>query len=144
MRTLYRIAVMSEDTNTPDEEQPAATVDTVEEAPITPEKPAVTKAAKPVAVVTPGASTDSVYLSRCVFKNMYARKSLTIHHLQRRLYELGFKDAYSDKDGWYGDLTAKSVLEFQEVNGLEPTGTMDAETFEAIFAGDANVTVVID
>jgi hypothetical protein len=92
-------------------------------------------------VVTPNAMTDTVYLSKCIFKNKYARKSLTVHHLQRRLYELGFKDAYSDKDGWYGDLTAKSVMEYQEVNGFEPTGIVDAATFEDIFTGDAAVTV---
>lgn len=87
------------------------------------------------------ADADVVYLSRCVFKNKFARKSFTIHHLQRRLHDLGFKDAYSDRDGWYGDLTAKSVREFQESRGLNATGTMDAETFSSIFEGDSSVVV---
>ena len=102
----------------------------------------VTTAPAPSAhVVTPGASTDTVYLSRCVYKNMHARKSLTVHHLQRRLAELGFRDAYSDKDGWYGDLTMKAVKEYQESKGMNPTGLADADTFAAVFAGDRAVTV---
>lgn len=95
------------------------------------------------AVVGKG-DTDNVVLSKCVFKNKYAKKSLTVHHVQRRLAELGYADAVSDKDGWYGDLTKKAVLEFQEYLGLEGDGTMNAETFAAIFDGDKNVTVVID
>jgi peptidoglycan hydrolase-like protein with peptidoglycan-binding domain len=90
------------------------------------------------------AATDSVYLSKCVFKNMYAKKSLTVHHVQRRLNELGYHDAYTDKDGWYGDLTKHAVSELQADLGIEGDGTMDAETFAAIFDGDHNVTVVID
>jgi hypothetical protein len=92
-------------------------------------------------VVTPGANADVVHLSKCIYKNKYARKSLTIHHLQRRLNELGYKEAYSDKDGWFGDLTRRSVAEFQKDNNLEGDGNIDAKTFEAIFAGDPNVIV---
>lgn len=89
-------------------------------------------------------ATDNVYLSKCVFKNMYAKKSLTVHHVQRRLNELGYRDAYVDKDGWYGDLTKHAVAELQADLGIEGDGTMDAETFAAIFDGDHNVTVIID
>lgn len=95
------------------------------------------------AVVGTG-STDEVYLSKCVYKNQYARKSLTVHHLQRRLTELGYKEADSDKDGWYGDLTKHAVSELQADRGIEGSGLMNAETFAAIFYGDPNVTVIID
>lgn len=88
--------------------------------------------------------TDDVYLSKCVFKNVYSRKSLTVHHVQRRLNELGYPEAYADKDGWYGDLTRRSVADLQADLGIVGDGTMDAETFAAIFDGDHNVTVVID
>ena len=64
-----------------------------------------------------------------------------IHHIQRRLKEWGFRDAYSERDGFYGDLTKKSVTEFQESLGLEVTGMMDAETMTRLFEGDTNVTV---
>jgi peptidoglycan hydrolase-like protein with peptidoglycan-binding domain len=85
---------------------------------------------------------DEVLLAKCVYKNAYARKSLTVHHLQRRLGELGYGDAMADRDGWYGDLTKESVKQFQGDNKLEDTGIMDAKTFERIFAGDPNVKVV--
>jgi len=86
---------------------------------------------------------DEVLLAQCVYKNMYARKSLTVHHLQRRLAELGYGDASADLDGWYGDLTKESVRQYQGDNNLEATGVMDAETFKRIFKGDPNVMVVV-
>jgi peptidoglycan hydrolase-like protein with peptidoglycan-binding domain len=94
------------------------------------------------AVVSNGV-TDEVKLSACVYRNQYARKSLTVHHLQRRLGELGYAVALSDRDGWYGDPTRIAVLNFQEKNGIEGDGIVDAATFSAIFAGDPNVTVII-
>ena len=87
--------------------------------------------------------TDNVFLSQCVYKSKVSRKSLTVHHLQRRLKEWGFKDAFADKDGYYADKTKKSVAEFQESAGLAVTGLVDAETFTRIFEGDTNVTVVL-
>jgi hypothetical protein len=86
---------------------------------------------------------DEVVLGQCVYKNMYTRKSLTVHHLQRRLAELGYGDASADLDGWYGDLTKDSVRQYQGDNNLEATGVMDAETFKRIFKGDPNVMVVV-
>lgn len=107
------------------------------------------KKEKVVAPTTPNAvvgkeATDVVYMSKCVFKNSTARKSLTVHHLQRRLAELGYKNAAADKDGWYGDLTLMDVAAYQTSRGFNGEGMMNAETFAAIFEGDHNVTVVID
>lgn len=85
---------------------------------------------------------DEVVLAQCVYKNMYARKSLTVHHLQRRLAELGYGEASADLDGWYGDLTKESVRQYQGDNSLEATGVMDADTFKRIFKGDPNVMVI--
>ena len=106
-------------------------------------KPENTAPAAANAVVG-GGSTDAVYLSKCIYKNAFARKSLTVHHVQRRLVELGYKVADSDKDGWYGDMTKLAVAQFQVDNGVEGDGTMNAATFTDLFAGDHNVTVVID
>jgi hypothetical protein len=85
---------------------------------------------------------DEVVLAQCVYKNVYARKSLTVHHLQRRLAELGYGDASADLDGWYGDLTKESVRQYQGDNNLEATGVMNADTLKRIFNGDPNVLVV--
>lgn len=115
-------------------------------------EPAPAPKAKPVPVVVEEAAAthvvgsgdkDEVYLKQCVYKNMYARKSLTVHHLQRRLAELGYGDAAADRDGWYGDLTKAAVESFQGDNKLEATGIIDADTFKCIFAGDPNVLVVL-
>ena len=111
------------------------------------EEPAVDKKAarnatpSPVRHVVSGGDTDDVHLDKCVFKNAFARKSLTIHHVQRRLVELGYRDAGSDKDGWYGDLTQMSIAAFQKDRSLAGEGCMNSETFVALFDGDQNVTV---
>jgi hypothetical protein len=115
-----------------------------EPKPVAPEVKPAPVAAKPVEkhVVGKG-DKDDVYLAKCVYKNIYERKSLTIHHLQRRLEQLGYKDAAGDKDGWLGELTMISVEKFQKDKGLAATGKVDAETFKKIFEGDSNVNVVI-
>lgn len=94
--------------------------------------------------VVSGNDKDDVVLSQAVYKNMYQRKSLTVHQLQRRLAELGYGEALGDKDGWYGENTKVAVENYQANNQFEVTGLMDAATFSAVFAGDHNVNVVID
>lgn len=94
------------------------------------------------AVVSNG-RTDEVRLDACIYKNIHARKSLTIHHLQRRLAELGYAEASHDKDGWYGDYTRIAVAKFQEDKSFESTGIVDAATFLAVFDGDVNVTAIV-
>ena len=105
---------------------------------------------EPVVVEQPQAShavsgedVDDVILANCVYKNVYARKSLTVHHLQRRLIELGYKDADADKDGWLGDETVASIKDFQADKGMDVTGSVDADTFTKIFEGDVHVRVVL-
>jgi len=95
-------------------------------------------------VAVSGADKDDVLLSKCVFKNVYSRKSLTIHHVQRRLAELGYRDAGSDKDGWYGDKTKSAVAAFQKDRKLGESGIIDAATLEAIFDGDPYVSVILN
>jgi len=90
-----------------------------------------------------GDDVDDVMLANCVYKNVYARKSLTVHHLQRRLIELGYKDADADKDGWLGDETVASIKKFQADKGMDVTGSVDADTFIKIFEEDTNVNVVL-
>jgi hypothetical protein len=94
--------------------------------------------------VVGGGTIDSVHLSKCVFKSTTHKRSLTVHHLQRRLMEWGYMDAYLDKDGYFGDLTLKSVNEFRNAHGIVSDVAMDAETLTRIFEGDTNVSVVID
>ena len=86
---------------------------------------------------------DDVLLSACVYKNLHARKSLTVHHLQRRLNGLGYAPAYADRDGHYGDLTKMAVARFQKDNKIEGDGLIDGPTFLAVFKGDPNVKPII-
>jgi hypothetical protein len=102
------------------------------------------KAHKPMANQSvSGNGVDEVLLANCIYKNVYARKSLSVHHLQRRLIELGFKDADADKDGWLGDETVAAIKNFQASKGLDVTGSVDATTLTKIFEGDHNVQVVL-
>jgi hypothetical protein len=101
------------------------------------------KASHQVSHAVSGEDVDDVILANCVYKNVYARKSLTVHHLQRRLVELGYKDADADKDGWLGDETVASIKDFQADKGMDVTGSVDADTFTKIFEGDVHVRVVL-
>jgi peptidoglycan hydrolase-like protein with peptidoglycan-binding domain len=134
---------MNADNIEPNADAEEATLEPKPEEQPKPKKADTPKVVAPYAVVG-GGETDEVLLSRCVYKNRVTRKSLTVHHLQRRLVELGFADAGTDKDGWYADHTLRAVKAFQEKNGLPATGVVDADMFRAVFKGDPNVTVVID
>lgn len=92
-------------------------------------------------VVSKG-ETDEVLVSRLIF-GASARKSLSIHHLQRRLADLGYPEASADIDGHGGDLTARSVADWQKDNGYD-VGAITREQATALFDGDPNVTVVLD
>lgn len=102
------------------------------------------KPREPYAVVGNGA-TDEVLHSRAVpLERAKTRKSLTIHHLQRRLTELGYPEAGADLDGRWGLLTGRAVTAWQKDSGHEPTGELTGVQFLEIFADDINVTAVVD
>ena len=127
-----------------EEPKPVAVEEPEPEPVVVPEVEPIPVVAKPAEKHVVGTGdTDDVYLAKCVYKNIYERKSLTIHHLQRRLEELGYNDVVGDKDGWLGELTMMSVEKFQQDKGLAATGKVDADTFSKIFEGDTNVNVVL-
>ena len=136
---------MTEETNI----EPAGDIEVdapVEVVEVEPEQVIVeepTPAAHHVSEAVSGEDVDNVILANCIYKNVYARKSLTVHHLQRRLIELGYKDADADKDGWLGDETVASIKDFQADKGMDVTGSVDADTFIKIFEGDVHVRVVL-
>jgi hypothetical protein len=131
-------------------EEPIAIVEEPTPAPVEPEpmpEPIPVEELQPQPAAANAAvtgSSDDVYLSKCVYENKYERKSLTIHHIQRRLEELGYKDVVGDRDGWLGELTMMSVNQFQKDRGMEVTDkSVDTDTFLAIFAGDPNVNPIV-
>ena len=138
------VEVVEEDAPAPAVEPEQAIVEEPTPEP-TPEPEVVEqpKASHQVSQAVSGDDVDDVLLANCVYKNVYARKSLTVHHLQRRLIELGYKDADADKDGWLGDETVASIKKFQADKGMDVTGSVDADTFKKIFEGDVHVRVVL-
>ena len=125
------VVVVPEPEPTP---EPAVAVEVVEQ-------PKVNKPKASSRHVVSSGEKDSVFLSNCVYKNKFARKSLTVHHVQRRLVELGYNEAYADRDGWLGDLTKLAITKFQVDKGLSATGNVDADTFTKLFEGDNNVEI---
>jgi hypothetical protein len=104
-------------------------------------KPAASSAPESPYAVVSGKSVDDVHLSKIVYKNIKAKKSLSVHHLQRRLVEWGLPFAQLDQDGWYAEHTVDAVHEFQTKQGL-PVGDLTIETLTAIFENDSNVRVL--
>jgi hypothetical protein len=86
-------------------------------------------------------AVDTVKVSAIVYKNLYAKKSLSVHHLQRRLNELNYSEAYGDRDGWFGDRTKAALARFQADNKVGANGAPDLKTLRKLFAGDPNVEV---
>lgn len=125
------VVVVPEPEPTP---EPAVAVEVIEQ-------PKVDKPKASSRHVVSSGEKDSVFLSNCVYKNKFARKSLTVHHVQRRLVELGYNEAYADRDGWLGDLTKLAITKFQVDKGLNATGNVDADTFTKLFEGDNNVEI---
>lgn len=127
------------------EASPEISISPVPEAAEVAPAPAPTprKPRKPSAVVS-GGKTDEVLFSRVVpADRARTRKSLTLHHLQRRLAELGYAEAAAARDGQLDTLTQAAIEKWQADN-KHPVGRLTAEQFEAIFKGDPNVTVVLD
>lgn len=104
-------------------------------------KVAAKRAPSPAGAAVSGNEHDTVSLAACVFKNKMQKKSLSVHHVQRRLAELGYPDAYTDKDGWYGDLTMQAVRQYQEAEGIDGDGVINIETLRSLFDDDRNVIV---
>lgn len=92
--------------------------------------------------VVSGKEVDDVSLSALVYKNQLNKKSLSVHHLQRRLNELGYTTAFLDKDGWLGDGTKIAIEQFRKDRELIGTELIDKATLEALFAEDKGIVIV--
>ena len=92
--------------------------------------------------VVSGKEVDDVSLSALVYKNQLNKKSLSVHHLQRRLNELGYTTAFLDKDGWLGDGTKIAIEQFRKDRDLLGTDLINKATLEALFAEDKGIVIV--
>ena len=125
------------------EEQPVAPAPEPTPEP-TPEPAPRKRAVKSgVGIVASGADSDDVRLDMCIYKNPATRKSLSVHHLQRRLVECGFNEAGTDKDGWYADATKRAVEQYQAANNRAVTGAVDADMLVALFADEPFINVIV-
>lgn len=86
--------------------------------------------------------TDDVSVAILSNASPIRKKSLSVHHLQRRLAELGSNEAMATGGkGEYDELTAYAVADWQNSHGY-PAGALDATQVKAIFDNDSNVNVV--
>ncbi len=60
-------------------------------------------------------------------------KAATVAAVQRKLRELGYFTA--NLTGYYGPITERAVRQFQEDNGITPTGQIEPTTWSLLFAG---------
>lgn len=58
-----------------------------------------------------------------------------VRAIQDRLRELNYFKG--DSTGTYGEMTSRAVARFQAANGITQTGTVDADTYEALFSDSA-------
>ena len=126
--TIEQHAAVADDTEVSEKEEAAVPAAVASKAP------------KSEYAVVSGGTKDEVRLSAIVFENKRAKKSLSVHHLQRRLREWGFDGGYTDRDGWYGVSTRDAIHEFQKAQGL-PVGDLTMDTLTALFENDNNVIV---
>ena len=87
------------------------------------------------------AEVDTVKVSAIKFKNIHARRSISVYHTQRRLKELGYAEAGADREGFYAEGTRVAMKKFQADNKLAGEGMPDLETLQKLFDGDVNVRV---
>lgn len=67
-------------------------------------------------------------------------KSLSVHHIQRRLAERGFGDVYRDRDGFWREGTTDALRAFQEALGLQDADRVTV--LRSLFENDDNVEIV--
>lgn len=71
-----------------------------------------------------------------------SNKSLSAHHVQRRLVERGYaKDVYRDRDGFWRAGTTAALEAFKRDESFDSEAT-HRQVLEALFENDENVRVV--
>ena len=85
---------------------------------------------------TPGINSQNEPFKK---KLSYGSTSASVKKLQERLMELGYFTYKKTTTGFYKN-TQQAVKDFQKNNGLKVTGTVDKETWDAIFNDDQVVT----
>ncbi len=99
------------------------------------EKPSAPKSR--YAVVGKGVQ-DPVHISKL---GIDGGKSLSVHHVQRRLAERGYGEVYRDRDGFWREGTEESFTAFRKDAGL-PDDAELRRVLDELFDNDGNVEIV--
>lgn len=101
---------------------------------------------EPVAVVEEVApftgEVVEVFEDKIIYLNKRAKKSMSVWQVQRRLYDLGFKQVKKAKPGYYEEITQEAVEAFRAEKKLG-SGQIDAKFLKALFAGDKTVKLIL-
>jgi len=102
----------------------------------------------PVATDTPvedgsaPSEVAEVYEDKIIFKNIYAKKSMSVWQVQRRLNDLGYTDVREAKPGYYEEVTLKAVQDYRADKNLGD-GEIDAKFLKDLFTGDKTVKLIL-
>jgi peptidoglycan hydrolase-like protein with peptidoglycan-binding domain len=102
----------------------------------------------PVATDTPvedgsaPSEVAEVYEDKIIFKNIYAKKSMSVWQVQRRLNDLGYDAVRAAKPGYFEEITLKAVKEYRADKNLGD-GEIDAKFLKSLFAGDKAVKLIL-
>lgn len=84
---------------------------------------------------------DTLHFDQVIIKNVFRKKSLTIHHIQRVLNDLGYTSVNADPDGFYGDGTLDAVRTYQAQTKNDVTGVLTKEQLTLLFEHDDSAVV---
>lgn len=96
----------------------------------------------PVPVAVEAGEVVEVFEDKIVYLNKRHKKSMSVWQVQRRLYDLGYKQVKKAKAGYYEDITQSAVDEFRADKKLG-SGQIDAKFLKALFAGDKSVKLIL-
>jgi peptidoglycan hydrolase-like protein with peptidoglycan-binding domain len=98
----------------------------------------------PVVSAVESAPTEvaEVYEDKIIFKNLFAKKSMSVWQVQRRLYDLGYETVREAKPGYFEEITLKAVQDYRADKNLGD-GEIDAKFLKSLFAGDKAVKLIL-
>lgn len=83
-----------------------------------------------------------VFEDKIIYLNKRHKKSMSVWQVQRRLYDLGYKNVKKAKPGYYEEITQEAVEAFRAEKKLG-AGQIDAKFLKALFAGDKTVKLIL-
>lgn len=102
---------------------------------------------EPIAVVVEEVAPSNgevveVFEDKIIYLNKRHKKSMSVWQVQRRLYDLGYKNVRKAKAGYYEEITQEAVEAFRAEKKLG-AGQIDAKFLKALFAGDKTVKLIL-